>query len=134
MLVFNGNYPGKEAGALDEESGYLLVGLDGARYKAHRLIFKYWYGVNPDTVDHINHRRSDNRLQNLRSVTFLENVAHRNPNSFSCRRSGVPGINWDRQASKWKVRIWNGVKHLNLGRFDDLDDAKSALELANLES
>ena len=50
--------------------GYILIGLLGKRYRAHRLAWLYVYGTWPKhDIDHINRNRSDNRICNLRDVT-----------------------------------------------------------------
>ena len=41
------------AGSLSDQ-GYTLIGLDGAIYRAHRLVWLYIYGVFPrQGIDHI---------------------------------------------------------------------------------
>ena len=53
--------------------GYVRIGINGKQYGAHRLAFLWMTGEFPDECDHINHQRSDNRWENLRSVTSAEN-------------------------------------------------------------
>lgn len=133
--IFNGTYAGNIAGTLDEQSGYVLVGLDGVRYRAHRLIYKYWYGKEPEIIDHINHQRNANQITNLRSVTVVENAKHRKSTpSHNTRvpQSGVMGVNWDSSGARWKVRVWDGKnkKHRSFGRYKKLSDAIDALNRA----
>ena len=55
---------------------YLVVSLNGRQYKKHRLVALQWID-NPDNlpyVDHINKVRNDNRIENLRWVTHLQNM------------------------------------------------------------
>ena len=51
---------GADAGSLHPQ-GYIMVQVQRKIYAAHRLIWKMVYGVEPDTVDHINGDKSDNR-------------------------------------------------------------------------
>ncbi|EMK2710698.1 HNH endonuclease, partial [Pseudomonas aeruginosa] len=65
--------PGAAAGSNDGQ-GYVRIAIDGCRYRAHRLAWLYCYGKWPAAqVDHLNHRRDDNRLSNLREVSHSEN-------------------------------------------------------------
>lgn len=49
------------------------------QFRVHRLVMEAFVGVRPDglVTDHINHDKSDNRLENLRYVTQRENLATR---------------------------------------------------------
>ena len=61
--------------------GYLSVYLNGRRFLKHILIAQQFI-ENPDpevytVVDHVNHNRSDNRIENLRWVTVRMNSNNR---------------------------------------------------------
>ena len=62
-------------------NGYAIVCLNRVPYKAHRIIAEQF--INNDDpehqteVDHINHIRTDNRIENLRWVTRLQNMNNR---------------------------------------------------------
>lgn len=54
--------------------GYKVVGRQGKMYKVHRLVAECFID-NPDnkpTVDHINCKRSENRVENLRWASYKE--------------------------------------------------------------
>ena len=56
-------------------SGYLRVVLNNKHYLKHRLIALQFI-PNPNNlpcIDHINHVRTDNRLENLRWCSYIEN-------------------------------------------------------------
>lgn len=56
-------------------TGYLLIGLDGENFLAHRLAYFYMYGVWPSRhIDHVNGVRSDNRAENIREASTEENM------------------------------------------------------------
>lgn len=118
---------GQEAGTFCKDIGYRKVYLDGGVYYTHRLIWKLLYGEDPAEIDHINGNRSDNRITNLRSVCHLENM--RNTKKMSNNSSGVMGIYWLKDRSKWRASIGRE----SLGDFDKLEDAAAARKQAEKE-
>lgn len=63
-------------------NGYRLVTIDGKSWYAHRVIYLIMTGEwPPDQMDHINRVRDDNRWENLRPVTALENSQNKGPPS-----------------------------------------------------
>ena len=84
-------YNSKHAGTKDKD-GYIIVSIDSVRYKAHRLIWFYMTGKWPDTIDHINRVKDDNRWANLRNVSHQEN--HKNRPIQANNKSGVAGVCW----------------------------------------
>lgn len=59
------------------KDGYILVGYNYKVYLAHRLIWLYKFGELPLCIDHIDGNPSNNKLENLRSVTHRENIQNR---------------------------------------------------------
>lgn len=72
-------------------------------------------------IDHINHIRWDNRIENLRLVTHKSNG--RNQSKSVCNNSGVNGVCMDPQNGKWRVYIHIDNKQINLGSFSDKNEA-----------
>jgi len=105
-------------------SGYTRIKVDRKSYLAHRLAWLYVHGYFPEFIDHINHERNDNRLINLREATRTDNA--RNVSKHKTNTSGVMGVSWRKDISKWAafIRIDNKIKHL--GCFINIDDAVSA--------
>ena len=66
-----------------QSAGYIQLKLNGKLELKHRLIAEQFIeNDNPDEkiqVDHINHIRTDNRIENLRWVTRKENRSNRKP-------------------------------------------------------
>ena len=66
------------------DEGYLLCTMNGKKYCKHRVIAFQWIANDsPETktcIDHINHIRDDNHINNLRWVTQSEN--ERNKTSY----------------------------------------------------
>ena len=69
--------------------GYLQIGIDGKRFRIHRLIYKAfhpeWDLDSPLYIDHINRVKTDNRLENLRVVTNQQNQFNTIPKKGYCR-------------------------------------------------
>ena len=64
---------GKEAG-WQEQNGYRKIQINSRTYGTSRLVWFYAKGEWPINIDHINHKRADNRLCNLRSVKLLGEI------------------------------------------------------------
>ena len=67
----------KGAPAGSVQRGYLIIKINGQSYYAHRLAYKMMMNEEPDTIDHINNDKMDNRWVNLRSCTQAENQQNR---------------------------------------------------------
>lgn len=126
--IWNAKYAGKVRGFPDNE-GYLIVGLDGKRYRVHRIIWKMVYGVDPgEDVDHRNRAKSDNRLRNLRACTHQQNSHNvgMRPNNTS----GIKGVGWLKAKRKWRARIKVDGKSIHLGLFADKQEAAAVFRAA----
>lgn len=89
-----------------EKHGYKRIAINYNLYLTHRLIWKWHYGTEPKFIDHINHDRSDNRIENLREVNKNENARHQVLPSNNT--SGFYGIRWHEyygQKGVWVVTI-----------------------------
>jgi hypothetical protein len=121
----NKSKPGKIAGSLDN-NGYVVIRIDRAIYKAHRLAWLYMTGEWPKvTVDHINNVPADNRWTNLREATYSQNNASR---GLTVRNSsGFKGVYWQAKNKKWVATIAVGDNRIRyLGSFDRPEDAHAA--------
>ena len=101
--------------------GYVVIGVDGVRHRAHRLAWLYEHGYYPEQIDHENHVRHDNRLCNLRATDNAGN--HKNISKPSNNTSGVVGVSWTQAARSqngaWEARVCGKF----LGYFDDFFEA-----------
>jgi hypothetical protein len=76
---WNTRFAGTRAGTING-LGYVVIGILGRRYKAHRLAWLYVHGEWPGReLDHINCDKSDNRIANLRPATRSQNIARIKP-------------------------------------------------------
>lgn len=108
-------------------SGYWVITLGGVKFYAHRLAWLISHGVWPaGDIDHINGKRSDNRLVNLRDVSHAENGQnrwHAASNKLSCSLLGVSRYSQNR---RWRATIMvRGVYH-HIGCFDTPERAHEA--------
>lgn len=126
---WNARYAGKEVGAVNGK-GYLTLEILRSSQKAHRVAWAIYYGEWPNgLIDHINGDRTDNRILNLRVVTIGESAKNRglqknNPSGYSgiCPRG-----------SNWRVTLGVNGKRINIGTFDNLQEAVLHRKLAEIE-
>lgn len=111
--------------------GYLYGSLGDLTVRAHRVIWKWLYGEEPDQLDHIDGNPANNRRANLRSVTPEEN--QRNTKMRSDNTSGVVGVQYRKDTNKWRAYISVKSSQLNLGSFETMEEAIEARQAAEIE-
>jgi hypothetical protein len=100
-----GARPGESAGT-KKPCGRLEISIFGRRHYAHRLAWVIAHGNWPaGVVDHINGDPSDNRLCNLRDVSQQINTQNRRRAQKPGGASGLLGVTFNKQRSKWAARI-----------------------------
>lgn len=117
-------FAGKRAGSRRPNStGYITVCLNGKAYLAHRVIWAIVHGRWPaEEIDHINHVRDDNRIENLREATRSQNFAN---NSGYRRREPLPkGVSRVRERFRARIRKHGVIQHL--GYFPTAEAAHAA--------
>lgn len=129
---FNSNFAGTPALA-NPSKGYLVGNLLGENCKAHRAAWAIYYGEWPDgVIDHINGKRSDNRISNLRAVDVAENS--KNQRRRSTNKTGEMCINWFPRDQKWWVKITVNGLQKHVGYFDKFEDAVEARDRVYMEN
>ena len=101
----------------EDNNGYPTACIDGKQVKMHQLICGKWH-------DHSDRNKLNNRKSNLRSCTRQQNTCN-----ISLRKnntSGIIGVSWDKESSKWTVQINVNQKRKKVGRFVNKDDAIKA--------
>lgn len=103
-----------------------LKKVDGKRKNTtitlHRLILEK-HNLNPRNkeIDHINGNPLDNRKENLRIVTHLQNSY--NQKIASNNTSGYKGVSYSKEKNKWTTQIRFNKKLHYLGDYSSLEKA-----------
>lgn len=104
--------------------GYSRVCFNGKRYRTHIIIWEM-FNKRPVPkgmqIDHLDHNRSNNRIENLRLVTHKENG--RNISKKKNNTSGITGVGWNKKRQKWVAQICVDNKNITLGLYNTLLDA-----------
>lgn len=115
-----------------EPRGYWVAKIDYRRYYVHRLAWLYMTGHWPDNeIDHIDQNKSNNKWENLRSVSTKQNME--NVGLKKSNNSGVTGVAWTDVHKCWRARIKHNYKGITIGYFKNFDDAVEARRQAELK-
>lgn len=126
-LAWNNRFAGKRAFTTND-NGYFRGKIFRRSFLAHRLIWRMLTGECAGEIDHINGNGLDNRLENLRPVSHLENM--RNVPLYRANKSGVTGVYWSEPKKKWQAAIRVDGQQVHLGTFTDFNEAVEARRLA----
>ena len=135
-LVYKDNYKnnkqGAVAGYIDTSTGYVRVSMGKNKKEyAHRIV---WYIHNEETadyVDHINGCRHDNRIENLRSCTQLENT--RNRHNAPERVHKLPRNVYRQANNQFRVAMTINNVYKHIGSFSSLEEATEQAKKAREE-
>lgn len=108
-----------------ERNGYVRIRVKGQRYQAHRLA---WFMIHKrwpkDQIDHVNGDRSDNRIENLREASSLQNAM--NKSIFSNNKSGLKCVFYDKSKGCWFYSVQSEGLRERKGNFKTKEEAYSA--------
>ncbi|AGF87895.1 HNH endonuclease [Salmonella phage FSL SP-126] len=110
------------AGTINNK-GYLKVTIDGKQMYAHRIVWIMHNGNIDDgyEIDHINHNRSDNRIENLRIVTRSENA--KNLSMAANNKTGFTDVFFNKKRNKYFSSVKVGNNHIFGGWHDSIESA-----------
>jgi len=114
------------AGGHISVDGHKRVKVDGVLYLAHRLIWMYVYGKDPEdmTIDHRDGNGSNNKLSNLRLADL---------STEQSQNKRVKGVHFMKRLNKWVARVQHKGKRLFLGAFATEKEAIETYQLKKKE-
>lgn len=111
------------AGWLDSTSGYLRVQIGSNTWLLHRLVWTLHNGQIPEdkTIDHIDHNKENNKIENLRLATRSEQNKYQRKRK-NCATPYI-GVYFRKRSGKYEVALntyeHNIKKTIWLGEHDD---------------
>lgn len=84
----------------------------------------------PDQIDHINGKKDDNRIENLRPADYSSNQVN-TANRKSA--SGIRGVRVVKKTGRWMARVYKNGKEIRVGTFATPEEASSAYRARMLE-
>ena len=102
-------------------NGYMVTRLNRKNFYYHRIVF--WFGNddfdilhydNTEVIDHIDRDKSNNKLENLRLITFQENL-------FNQKAKG-----WCYFRERYVAQVCVNGKHHYLGSYHTPEEARCA--------
>ena len=84
-------------------------------------------GYLPDILDHIDGNKLNNRIENLRECTEVQNCY--NAKTPKNNTSGIKGVSWSKRLKKWRAQIQVNGKKKSLGFFFDKEVADQIIRI-----
>lgn len=82
------------------------------------FLHRYIMNVSNDlVVDHINHNTLDNRRNNLRCISNMQNTQN---------KKSISGVNFENKRKMWRARIGVNYSRIELGFYNTYDEAVKA--------
>ncbi|MDX1558990.1 MAG: HNH endonuclease [Marinobacter sp.] len=103
---------------------YRVVQIRGKVFLEHRVIWLHVHGNPlPSQIDHKNRNATDNRIENMRDGTGINNYNF----SLSTRNTtGAMGVTRNKQSGKYQASVKVRGKSHYLGLYENLEDAAEA--------
>jgi hypothetical protein len=99
--------------------------LGGYIYAAHRLVWLYHHGkMGPEHIDHIDGKKWNNKIENLRLCTPQQNACNRGKPEHNT--SGFKGVHWSEKSQRWIANIMANGQNYRLGQFRTREEAHKA--------
>lgn len=111
---------------------YIKVMVSKTNYVAHRICAKMagFDFSESDEIDHMDGNGLNNKKDNFRVVSNIENGKNRR--LYSANSSGASGVHM-KSNGKWQARINHKGKRISLGSFHKKEDAIEARKVAEIK-
>jgi hypothetical protein len=127
---------GKSAVISVGKKRYERITIQSKTYALHRMIYLWNHGVLPNTIDHIDGNRENNKIENLREVNQQQNCLnskHRITSTSPYKNLYLSSFKNKDGNRNWVVSLTIEKKRKYLGSFQDLELADLiATEARNL--
>lgn len=123
-------YTGKMKGKVVEcgtksVRGYLVVRFNKKTITVHRIAWMLFYKEPaPESIDHINRIKTDNRITNLRAATPTQQLL--NTPIKSDNTSGFKGVSYFKRDDKWRAYTSVNGKFKHIGYYETPEEASEA--------
>jgi len=125
---WNARHAGKQALNTTHKDGYSRGQVLNKSIFAHRAAWALSYGRWPENeIDHVDGNPSNNKIENLREATRLQNSYNRSAQKNN--KHGSKGVFWSKHKQRWHARIGHNGKKIHIGYFKAQDDAIAAYTL-----
>lgn len=113
------------------DSFYVQGDMTSGKGCQRTVMLHRWIMNAPSNLvcDHINHDTLNNADENLRLITNAENQQNRK-GAYRNSSSGIRGVYWEKTRKKWRASVRMNSKSLHIGYFDDVEQARIAVESA----
>lgn len=133
---FTAHRVGHPVGGSLNHNGYKVFSIQrpdtgkSQTYLLHRVMYWFYTGEEPITVDHINGDRTDNTIGNLRAATVKQNCV--NVHNRNTSRTDYVGVTQN-SSGKFVATINNSSKSEYLGSYSCPEDAHEVYKRRHLE-
>ncbi len=95
--------------------------VEGKPYRISRLVWLWHFGTFPKLINHIDHNKLNNKIENLREASMSQIMSN-------VPRRPMCGI--EKVGRKFRVRIQVKGQRISLGRYKTIAEAQAAYTLA----
>lgn len=123
--------PGDLAGS-DNGLGYIRINFNGKLRLRSHLVWLIHTGKWPSLqLDHIDGESSNDRIENLREVTGIQNLRNQE-RPRSTNTTGFRGVHRNQEGKPYRANLCIGRKQIFLGNFDSAEEAHEVYKAARL--
>lgn len=122
---------GDLAGTKSGRDNRISINAGGEFLYRSVVIYMMFAGYRPPVVDHINGDPTDDRIENLRAATFLQNTQNNHNRRYN-NKTGYKGVKQERSGN-YVARIHHNESEIHLGTFSTPEAAALAYDAAAIK-